>query len=71
MATKLNLYNDGIDPIGTATFNKAKNGYIVTFTEEVYFDDRFVPYEEFETFKANMGLNSMSGTQVTLKDFLL
>lgn len=71
MTKVYNLYNHNVDPIGTATFNKAKNGYMVSFTDEVYFDDRFVSLEKFEAFKADMGLNSMAGTQVTLKDFLL
>lgn len=70
MATKYNLYNHNVDPIGTATFNKAKNGYMVTFTDEVYFDDRFVPSEKFEAFKADMKLNSMSGKQTSLMDFI-
>lgn len=71
MARVYNLYNHNVDPIGTATFNKAKNGYMVAYNDDVYFDDVFVPYDEFEAYKADMRLNSMAGTQVTLKDFLL
>ena len=70
MATKLNLYDHRIEPIGTATFIKAKNGYEVVYNDDVYIGDRFVPYEEFEAYKANLKLNSMSGKQVTLEDFL-
>ena len=71
MAKVYNLYDHNVEPIGTATFNKAKNGYMVVYTDYVHYADRFVPLEEFEAYKANLKLNSMSGKQVTLKDFLL
>ena len=69
MVTKLNLYDHNVEPIGTATFNKAKNGYMVAYTDFVHYADTFVPLEEFEVYKANLKLNSMSGKQVTLEDF--
>ena len=71
MAKIYNLYDHNVEPIGTATFNKAKNGYMVVYTDFVHYADTFVPLEEFETYKANLKLNSMSGKQVTLKDFLI
>ena len=71
MAKVLNLYNHNVHPIGTATWDSAKCGYSIAYNDDVHYGDVFVPYEEFETYKADMGLNSMAGTQVTLKDFLL
>lgn len=70
MATKLNLYNHNVEPIGTATFNKAKNGYEVAFNDDVHYGDVFVPYEEFEAYKDGLQLNSMAGKQVTLEDLI-
>lgn len=70
MAKVYNLYDHNVEPIGTATFNKAKNGYMVAYTDYVHYVDTFVPLEEFEAYKANLKLNSMSGKQVTLEDFI-
>lgn len=70
MATKLNLYNHNVEPIGTATFNKAKNGYEVAFNDDVHFGDTFLTREELQPYLEAMGLNSMSGKQVTLEDLL-
>lgn len=70
MTTKLNLYDHNIDPIGTATFNKAKNGYEVVYSDDVHYGDVFVPYEEFEAYKANMKINSLKGKQTSLMDFI-
>ena len=71
MRRSYNLYDHNVEHIGTATFNKAKNGYMVVYTDYVHYADRFVPLEEFEAYKANLKLNSMNGKQVTLKDFSL
>ena len=70
MAKTLNLYRDEIEPIGTATFDKAKNGYKVVYNENQYHPNAFVPLEDFEEYKDNMRLNSLSGEQVTLEDLL-
>lgn len=70
MAKTLNLYDHRIDPIGTATFIKAKNGYEVVYNDDVYIGDRFVPYEEFEAYKDGLKLNSLRGKQVTLEDLI-
>ena len=70
MAKTLNLYNHNVDPIGTATFNKARNGYDIVFNSNVHYGDVFIRLEKFEEYKVNMGFNSMSGKQVTLEDLL-
>ena len=70
MAKVYNLYNHNVDPIGTATFNKARNGYDIVFNDNVHYGDVFIRLEKFEEYKANMGFNSMSGKQVTLEDLL-
>ena len=70
MATKLNLYNHGIEPIGTATFNKAKNGYQIAYKTNVHYGDVFIHEEEFEAYKYGLKLNSMAGKQVTLEDLI-
>ena len=70
MATELNLYNHNVELIGTATFNKAKNGYEVTYEPNVHYGDVFVPYEEFEAYKDGLKLNSLRGEQTSLMDFI-
>lgn len=55
MAKVLDLYKDGV-PIGTASFIKAKNGYKVFYNDNIYFDNLFVPLEEFEDYKTNLKL---------------
>lgn len=70
MTAKLNLYDHHIEPIGTATFIKAKNGYEVVYNDDVYIGDRFVPYEEFEAYKDGLKLNSLRGEQTSLMDFI-
>ena len=70
MAKVLNLYNHSVNPIGTATWNKAKNGYEIAYNDDVHYGDVFVPYEEFEAYKEGLQLNSMNGKQVTLEELL-
>ena len=70
MAKVLNLYMHGAEPVGTATFDKAENGYKVVYSDNIHYGDRFVPLEEFEDYKDNLKLNSLAGEQVTLEDLL-
>lgn len=70
MTTKLNLYDHRIEPIGTATWDKAKSVYKVEYSDDVYIGDRFVPYEEFEAYKDGLKLNSLRGEQTSLMDFI-
>ncbi|WP_166626871.1 hypothetical protein [Jeotgalicoccus sp. S0W5] len=70
MAKVLNLYMRGTEPVGTATFDKAKNAYKVVYNESIYYDNEFIPLEDFEEYKNNRGLNSLAGEQVTLEDLL-
>ena len=70
MAKKLNLYNHKVKPIGTATFDKAKNGYKVVYEPTAPYADTFIPLEDFDDYKANMMLNTRSGEQTRLEDYL-
>ena len=71
MTTKLNLYDRRIEPIGTATWDKAKSVYKVEYNDDVHYGNTTLTKEELPAYLSSMGLNSMAGTQVTLKDFLL
>ncbi|CAM4127624.1 hypothetical protein [Jeotgalicoccus halotolerans] len=70
MTTKLNLYDHRIEPIGTATFIKAKNGYEVVYNDDVHYGNTTLTKEELPAYLSSMGLNSMSGKQTSLMDFI-
>ena len=70
MATKLNLYDHRIEPIGKATWDKAKSVYKVEYSDDVHYGNTTLTKEELPAYLSSMGLNSMSGKQVTLDDLI-
>lgn len=70
MATKYNLYNHNVDPIGTATWDKAKSVYKVEYGDDVHYGNTTLTKEELPAYLSSMGLNSMSGKQTSLMDFI-
>lgn len=70
MAKTLQLFNHHRKPIGTATWDKAKSVYKVEYSDDVHFGNTTLTKEEFPAYLSSMGLNSMSGKQVTLEDFI-
>ena len=70
MTKVYNLYDHRIEPIGTATWDKAKSVYKLEYSDDVHYGNTTLTKEELPDYLSSMGLNSMSGKQVTLEDFL-
>jgi len=70
MAKTHNLYDHHIEPIGTATWDKAKSVYKVEYSDDVHYGNTTLTKEELPAYLSSMGLNSMSGKQVTLEDLI-
>ena len=70
MAKTLQLFNHHIEPIGKATWDKAKSVYKVEYSDDVHYGNTTLTKEELPAYLSSMGLNSMSGKQVTLEDFI-
>ena len=70
MAKTLNLYDHRIEPIGTATWDKAKSVYKVEYVDDIHYGNTTLTKEELPAYLSSMGLNSMSGKQTSLMDFI-
>lgn len=70
MAKTLQLFNHHRKAIGTATWDKAKSVYKVEYSDDVHYGNTTLTKEELPAYLSSMGLNSMSGKQVTLEDLI-
>ena len=71
MAKTLQLFNHHRKPIGKATWNKRNSTVSVVFSDEVYFADTTLTFDEFDEYKRRMGvIDEREINQVTLDDLI-